>query len=239
MPRTVRQHRIWTGPLRGRRLVTSWHDYPGAILGYTERPLLRWLAGHVGPRQTWIDVGAHYGYTALALCDLVGPHGRVYAFEPVLSTAGYLSSTRHLNDLEQLTIAPFGLAACAELQPLDVPLVRGMAEHRGGTGTLATDRMLQVAFDQVWPSLARGDPKIHGVKIDVQGMEVEVLLGMQRSLMASRPVLVVEVHAGVDRPLLRHVLSTLGYREPEPIDPGASLDDLDSAADSSYCILPQ
>jgi hypothetical protein len=37
------------------------------------------------------DIGAHYGYTAIALCKLVGPSRRVFAFEPMLKTAGCVS----------------------------------------------------------------------------------------------------------------------------------------------------
>src|SRR3954465_4692650 len=82
LPRSLRPHTILAGPLQGARIYTSWHDYPGAILGTTERPLLDWFRRNVSPGETWIDVGAHYGYTAIALCRLVGPTGRVVAFEP-------------------------------------------------------------------------------------------------------------------------------------------------------------
>ena len=74
MPRAVRPHRILSGRLRGRWIVTSWHDYPAAILGRTERALLDWFEGHVKPGQTWLDVGAHYGYTAIALSLPVAYH---------------------------------------------------------------------------------------------------------------------------------------------------------------------
>src|SRR5206468_10103171 len=88
LPKTVRPHRILAGRLRGLRIVTSWHDYPGAILGRTERPLLDWFERNVRAGETWLDVGAHYGYTAIALSRLVGLRGRVFAFEPVVATAG-------------------------------------------------------------------------------------------------------------------------------------------------------
>src|SRR5205814_10611463 len=103
--------RIRRGPLRGSRLGTSWRDYPAALLGYTEGPLLRWLAANAGPGETWLDVGAHYGYTALVLSRLVGPEGRVFAFEPVPETAGCLAATRARNRLAQLTVLPLGPSA--------------------------------------------------------------------------------------------------------------------------------
>jgi FkbM family methyltransferase len=239
MPRRVRPHRIWSGPLRGRRLVTSWHDYPAAILGYTERSLMRWLEATVRPGETWIDVGAHYGYTALALSGLVGASGRVFAFEPVLTTAGHLSDTRALNGLAQLTVVPLALGARGGIHPIDVPLVRGMADHVADGRTVAVDRVLTVAFDDVWPGIARGDTRIHGVKIDVQGMEIDVLTGMRDALRASRPVLVVEIHHGVDRTVLLQLLSDLGYgRRPGATEVPDGTHGSDYLDDRSYCFLP-
>src|SRR4051794_36257605 len=94
LPTSVRTHRILAGPLKGAAIQTSWHDYPGAILGTTEKPLVDWFSRNVSPGETWIDVGAHYGYTAIALSRLVGSAGRVVAFEPVLATAGCVARTR-------------------------------------------------------------------------------------------------------------------------------------------------
>src|SRR2546425_11546720 len=96
LPRRIRPHRILRGRLRGYRIVTSWHDYPGAILGRTERPLLDWFEQNVEVGETWLDIGAHYGYTAIALSRLVGPAGRVFAFEPEIATCGHLALTRSL-----------------------------------------------------------------------------------------------------------------------------------------------
>ena len=78
--RTLARHRILGGPLRGSAIVTSWHDYPAAILGKTELALLKWFGKNVGEGETWLDIGAHYGYISIALCKLVGSAGRVYAF---------------------------------------------------------------------------------------------------------------------------------------------------------------
>ena len=66
LPTKVKVHRIKNGDLRGMKIMTSWRDYPGAILGRTEKPLLSWFRDNVNNGETWIDVGAHYGYTSLA-----------------------------------------------------------------------------------------------------------------------------------------------------------------------------
>ena len=112
LPRSLARHRILGGPLRGSAIVTSWHDYPAAILGKTELALLKWFGKNVGEGETWLDIGAHYGYTSIALCKLVGSAGHVYAFEPMLNTAGCVTRTRLLNDLAAID----SCADCARKQ---------------------------------------------------------------------------------------------------------------------------
>ena len=218
LPRRVRAHRIMSGDLRGLKLLTSWHDYPGAILGTTEKPLLEWFARTVQPGETWLDIGAHYGYTAIALSRLVGPSGRVFALEPVLATAGCITRTRELNGLSQLTVVPLGLNSLPGLSAVDLPVVRGMADSTIER-KMWSERILAVALDSIWVSLSAGDPMVHGLKIDVQGMEYDVLRGMRVLLRQFTPKLVVEFHRGVDRAEILQFLRECGYETAwQPID---------------------
>lgn len=210
LPRSVRPHKILGGPLRGQSIVTSWHDYPAAITGKTERPLLDWFAKNVRPAETWLDVGAHYGYTAIALSGLVGSSGRVFAFEPMLSTAGYVSETRRINRFPQLIVVPMALAAPVGLELKQVQTVRGMVDSTVEGGEWK-EAMLTVRLDSLWPQICGDDPRIDGIKIDVQGMEIEALRGMTGLLAEYKPKLVVEVHRGVDRGELIDLLETTGY----------------------------
>ncbi len=219
LPSRVRPHRILAGPLRGRRIVTSWHNYPAAILGRTESPLIGWLRTNVQAGDTWLDVGAHYGYTAIAISELVGPSGRVFAFEPVLATAGNLCQTRSLNGLQQLTVVPFGLDDSNTIRKLSVPTSRGMALPVQ-SGTAPHDTIFLTSFVEIWDTLNEGQTEFHGVKIDVQGMEIGVLRGMRRFLKISHPKLVIEMHAGVDRRALLSTVADAGYnRDGVPVDP--------------------
>ena len=223
MPRRIRPRRILAGPLRGYRLVTSWHDYPAGLSGRTERPLLDWFAKRARPGDTWLDVGAHYGYTAFALARLVGPSGRVFAFEPVAASAGCVEQGRVLNGLSQVTVLPFGLGAPDDLQVRRLPLIRGMADSTLSQDLDAWAVTAPVArFDWLWPLVGGANATIHGVKIDVQGMELEALEGMRDALTRWRPSLVVELHAGVSRERLLALIAACGYSsratpiEPEP-----------------------
>lgn len=234
-PRAVRAHRILRGPLKGRIIVTSLHDYPGAILGRTEEPLLAWFRHNVKPGETWLDVGAHYGYTTIALAELVGQEGRVFAFEPSLTTAGYLNRTRLLNRLGAITVVPLGLAAPGEMRIISVPISRGMANH--ALGGEQFENIYLIGFDQFWQSLGGGP--IHGVKIDVQGMELETLAGMSRSLSEHRPRLVLEFHPGVSRQPILRLLTLAGYELPAtPIDPRPFESEAAYLDDFSYLFEP-
>ncbi|PYQ63968.1 MAG: hypothetical protein DMF54_15445 [Acidobacteria bacterium] len=231
----MRAHRILRGPLRGRIIVTSLHDYPAAILGRTEKQLLTWFRQNVNPGETWLDVGAHYGYTAIALAELVGNSGCVYAFEPSLTTAGHLNQTRLLNSLSQITVVPFGLGDAGDLRIVSVPITRGMANHAFG-GQHYEDIFL-VGLDNLRTMLGWRD--IHGVKIDVQGLELQTLSGMSQTLAERRPKLIIEFHAGVDRRPILDLLTALGYRLPAtPVEPLPTEIEPAYANDRSYAFEP-
>jgi FkbM family methyltransferase len=240
LPREPREHRILFGRLQGAPIVTSWHDYPGAILGRTERPLLAWFHRNARRSETWIDVGAHYGYTALALSRIVGPSGRVLAFEPVASTAQCLERTRALNGLTQLTVLPVALDSCRERQSVSLPTFRGMADSTLVNSKHDTQAIESISFDALWPMLAGGNLMVHGVKIDVQGMELDVLQGMQETLRRSKPVVAVELHMGVDRQAILSVLAGCGYTTAgEPIETSEVSGSPQYRDDCSYAFRPQ
>jgi FkbM family methyltransferase len=213
LPRSIGPRRIWSGPVSGGYLVTSWHDYPAALLGTAELPLLRWFAENVHAGETWLDIGAHYGYTAIALSRLVGPEGRVYAFEPMLATAGSIARAKVINNLPQLTVVPMALSQCADVTASSLPSTRGMIDSTiGETGPF--EPFLAASLDWLWPRISEAnghERAIDGMKIDVQGMEIYVLKGMLETLDRYRPRLVIEIHEGVSRPELLKLLDTVGY----------------------------
>ena len=223
LPRKVKPHLILRGPLRGMQIVTSWYHYPGAILGRTERYLLDWFDRNIQKGETWIDVGAHYGYTAVALCRLVGQDGRVFAFEPVLSTAGHLNSTREINGFPQLFILPFALSDSPDLRIVRMRAGRGMV-YTSPLGKRMRENVITVSFDAIWNKICGEQPQIHGFKIDVEGMEIKVLRGMSEMVKKFFPKLIIEIHPGVDRTELFDLIESLGYsRDALPIDPSVNI----------------
>lgn len=216
LPKRFKPHRIFGGPLRGKYLVTSWHDYPAAIVGYAERALTTWLLANAKKGETWLDIGAHYGYTSLALCEAVGPTGRVYAFEPSLSTIGCLSLTKKGNGLSQLRLIPLALTADEFPRSYEMRTIRGMIDSQiSGVESQQIENFLGLSLDRLWPEISPLTPTVHGIKIDVQGMELDVLEGMRGILASQTPLLVVEVHKLIDRGAILALLQQAGY-DPTP-----------------------
>jgi FkbM family methyltransferase len=234
-------HRIWRGPLAGDKIVTSWHDYPAAILGYSEASLVRWLFNNVHEGETWIDIGAHYGYTSLAMCERVGSEGRVYAFEPNLSTVGCLDQTRLLNGYDQLTIIPLALSDKESLAVSALPTVRGMIDSQIlDHASAGCQAVFSIGFDLIWEMLgAEHNARVDGIKIDVQGMEIAVLKGMRKTLELHRPKVVLEVHAGVARADILDIFRLSRYlNEPLPIETDRRTDFHDPLTNYSFLFIP-
>ena len=174
LPRRHVAHRIMSGPLRGMKIVTSWHDYPAAILGYTERKLTNWLLANARAGETWFDVGANCGYTSLALARAVGPrrtrlrvragtdHGRL----PRANRPGQRPAAAR-----RASVRPFRAP-----RPVVSRFVteRGMIDSQlaAGAGSELT-AIIAVGLDAIWDGISGGDTIVHGIKIDVQGMELE------------------------------------------------------------------
>jgi FkbM family methyltransferase len=129
----------------------------------------------------------------------------------MMNSAGCISRTRTLNRLPQLTVIPMGLANSSELAMESLYTTRGMIDSTLESAEAFKETFLVSRLDWLWPRISGGNPQIDGVKIDVQGMEIQVLEGMAEMLKRRRPKLLVEIHKGVSRPQLLDLIASLGY----------------------------
>jgi hypothetical protein len=100
-----------------------------------------------------------------------------------------------------------------------------------------TVTILTSPLDELWRGLSCGREEIHGIKIDVQGMELRVLAGMRDTLLRWSPKLIIEFHAGVERSEVLDLLAECGYSsQGRAIDPDSGPEEL--ADDKSYSFVP-
>lgn len=187
------------------------HDY---IIGASLETYGEWceqeialLSRFVERGMTVCDVGAHIGTHTLFFSRAVGPAGRVHAFEPQPFVFHFLAGNVALNSLQNVRCRPVaaGAAAGTAVMP-DVSYAGSrnfgaIALEQAGAG----ERVPVAAIDD----LALGP--VHLMKIDVEGMEKDVLDGAARTIAACRPVLYVENNRKAQSGPLIETLAGHGY----------------------------
>lgn len=182
---------IWGGPNRGRwwAVVSAGSGYASGRRGQAQ---LRILERLIAPGDVVWDVGAHHGYVTLAAAGLVGPTGRVHAFEPSARNRRILR--RHLawNQVRNVMVHPYALSS-----------FDGEAAFGGG-GT-SKRRSLGVGSDRV-PVRTAASLVESGecrrptfMKIDVEGAEGDVVAGARPVLPPYARLLIAVHSAEADR----------------------------------------
>lgn len=97
--------RILQGPLRGKRWIVGSFNH-GCWLGSYEIAKQKKIVELVRPGMVCWDVGAHVGFYTLLFAELVGPKGRVFAFEPVSSNLALLRRHVEMNGYMNVRIVP-------------------------------------------------------------------------------------------------------------------------------------
>ncbi len=142
------------------------------------------------PGMAVIDIGANIGYLTMLLATAVGPEGLVVAVEPNPDNVRLLEASRRANGFGQIIV----IAAAAGRETGILAL--NVSHSNGVTGGLPDDpgRLLAarpvpcLALDMVLP---RGRP-IDLVKLDVEGAELNALIGLGETLARDHPVIVSE-----------------------------------------------
>jgi len=171
----------------------------------SDEPEFARLAEWVRPGDWVLDVGANVGQYTLRFSELVGPEGRVIAFEPIAETFEILAAmarrARHGNvTLLNTAVSEHGGEVRLRVPPNRDGLPDYFQSHVTAEGGQAA---LAVALDDF--DFAR---PIALVKIDVERHEVPVIRGMRRLIERDRPTLIVEGHEGI----YREFLEVYGYR---------------------------
>jgi len=144
------------------------------------------------PGMIALDVGADIGYYALNLARLVGPEGRVIAFEPIPKARARLEQNIAANGYKNITISDFALGNQEGVVYLEDPLNKSRISLSKGEGSSNDIKVRIRRMDELITEL--GIERIDIVKMDIEGAEHEALLGMEELLKKCHPILVVEVH---------------------------------------------
>lgn len=148
----------------------------------------RWLK----PGMRAIDIGANFGVYALTMARLVGPGGKVWAFEPARETAAALSRSVAHNGFSNLQLVQAALAereGVAELFHHDQSELHSLI-HSGGDATLGTETVRVSTLDRQRAEL--GWDAIDFLKIDAEGCGAKIVAGGRAFFAELSPLVMFE-----------------------------------------------
>jgi FkbM family methyltransferase len=149
------------------------------------------------PGDIAVDAGAHIGFFTVQMADVVGPTGRIYAFEPVPANADLLRRSileNRFEDRVEFRCAAVGAATGSATLTYPRETLNTGGAYMLGEGTSAlpgheTSTVDVVALDQLCVRRPVGL-----IKMDVEGAEPLVLRGAATLLTEDRPVVLSELH---------------------------------------------
>lgn len=163
----------------------------------------------VRPGSVVVEVGANIGAHTLFFARQVGPTGRVLAFEPQRIVFQTLCANMALNSIPNTYCLNYAVGA--ENGSIVVPQLDYAQDNNFGGLALGAwqqgDRVPLSTLD----GILLGLPRVSLIKIDVEGMEREVLAGARESIERFRPVLYVENDRAEKSAELIRSIDALGY----------------------------
>lgn len=159
------------------------------------------------PGQVIVEVGANVGAHTVFLAQQVGITGRVLAYEPQRLVFQTLCANLALNNIAN--VLAFQQAVGAAQGEIVVPLLDWRREQNFGGLALGQyqegERVPMITIDSL--NLQRCDL----IKVDVEGMEMDVLRGATSTIARTRPFLYVENDRREKAAELVRYIDGLGY----------------------------
>jgi FkbM family methyltransferase len=210
-------------PLEGYKMRLEWRSSKAFVFGTYELEVTRALQQIVQTDWVVFDIGAHIGYFALLLARLVGPNGRVFAFEPFPDNFRALEENVRMNGCRNIIIENRAVAAVSGLANLK----SNDTDDLTYTSSLVDGRpMLEVEVVSLDDYTAGLQERVQFVMMDVEGAEADVLRGMRSTLQRDFPTLLIELHGfdqwGESHPALQE-LHSIGYSFRYLDGPGAQV----------------
>jgi FkbM family methyltransferase len=221
--------RLWGEALFAQRMPSVYHGI--LKLWGRSNSIKVLLAGLVRRGDVVFDVGANRGILTSLMSNLVGPDGRVHAFEPSSDTCRLLRVTlveraRHpANVVVNASAVGTEDGAATLYTPQQDHGQASLRTHEMGSWSAhASVRSDEVAVTRLDSYLAaQAQSRIDLVKMDVEGAELPALHGFAAGLRSFHPIIVCELCGAWTR--------AFGY------EPSAVIEELKSAGYDSFHLV--
>lgn len=159
----------------------------------------------IRPGMTVCDVGANIGAHTLHFARLVGPNGTVHAFEPQRLVFQMLCANMAINNIDNVFCHQEGIGDHEDVAYLGCMDLN----QENNFGGVALEQLITPGGEPT--RIRRLIEPCHFIKIDVEGMEREALLGAAEIIRAYHPILYVENDRADKSAALIEAIESLGY----------------------------
>ena len=220
-----RPHRFYPvlfGPLRGLRLRFGPQVTVRELLGFWERNnfaaviRLRDAGFFACAHPVMYDIGANFGLYSLLFSSLVGPEGRVFAFEPGdIPRALMIDNLQH-NEVRNVLVenlACSNAAGTAEFYVANNHHTSSLRSERAKSSNAAiqTAHVDTTTLDNHWGKVATSGERVVLVKIDIEGAADSALPYCQRVVSSERPFFLIESHSLKEDAAIGAMMQNFGY----------------------------
>ena len=150
--------------------------------GFYEAATLAVMQALLRPGNTFVDIGASVGQMSFYAAKLVGPTGKVLAFEPEPSRFEQLTQSLRINPWANMEAKSVALGSQPGQAELFVGKHSPSLKQSGGSS-----RSVQVEIDSLDNLLTAYEWPIDMIKLDVEGFEWEVIQGARTLLQSESP----------------------------------------------------
>ncbi len=188
--------KIKCGPAANLKFIAPYNfDYiNGSIEVFVQDALKKYL----NPGDVFYDIGANIGFFTILGARLVGHSGKVFSFEPVPENVKSIKKNIKVNAFVNTQVIDKAVSEHSGTE--DIYITKNLAGatltslgiHPHDAQTKAQVEL--VTIDDLVLSNKIEPP--HFVKVDVEGAEMNVLKGMQKTIAEYRPIILYEVDSG-------------------------------------------
>lgn len=143
----------------------------------------------------FIDVGINIGQTLIKFIEY-GDDRNYYGFEPNYSCSAYVEKIKNINNLQEVNIIPVGLSDHNSLDKLclsdDYDSCASTTEGFRKQGTYSMSKQIPMFRGDLMIDYF-GIKSVCILKIDVEGGEFEVLVGLQNTIKTLKPFIICEI----------------------------------------------
>src|SRR3984957_10791971 len=163
--------------------------------GLFEEDAIAQCANFIRPDGIVLDVGANIGVHTVRFAEFARS-GKVICFEPARSTFAFLlQNVKHLANVIPLNAALSDSAGLKSFFVASDSAFSGLKDTKR-KAILRQESVACFKGDDILLALFNRNQRIDLIKIDVEGLEMQVLAGMREFIVAHRPVIFCEIFGG-------------------------------------------